>query len=747
MTDRLRALIAEDKPRDAMLMARELERAGFEVQWERVETEEAYRAGLASPRDLVLADGTMPAFDAIRALEIVDELGLAIPVIVITGALPDERAVEFMKHGAADYLLKDRLARLGQAVRQAVELRRREDEARRIEEERQRFFQLSRDMLCVAGVDGFFKLLNPAWEKTLGWTKEELCARPYLDFVHPDDRAATSREAGKLAGGGSTAVFENRYRCKDGSYKWLSWQSTSDPDRGLVYATARDMTEWRRGEEELREWRDRYAAAVKATGQILYEWAPASDALVLEGNLQAILGYSADELGGGLTRWIELVHPDDREAFRKEIERVQLSRDAFRLEYRVVRKDGKVITVRDEGHAVSARGAGGERMIGLVADVSEQKRLAEQLRQAQKMEAFGQLAGGVAHDFNNLLTIINSYSELLIEELPSASPMRELVDEIREAGERSAALTRQLLAFSRQQVIAPRALDLNVIVAETQRLLSRLIGEDILLRVQLAPGLWAAKADPGQVEQVILNLVVNARDAMPRGGTLSIETANQEVHPSKPGRFVRLAVSDTGSGMDAATVGRIFEPFFTTKGEKGTGLGLATVYGIVEQAGGDIEVDSEPRRGTTFRVYFPATTEGPSPSRSRQRPTSVPGGTETVLLAEDDEDVRALTTRLLKSCGYAVIEARSGAEAVEFAARHRAPIHLLLTDVVMPGLGGRETADQVTALHPETRVLFLSGYTDDAVLRHGVRQAEAAFLQKPFTPSALAQRIRDVLEA
>src|SRR5205809_3987276 len=379
----------------------------------------------------------------------------------------------------------------------------------------------------------------------------------------------------------------------------------------------------------------------------------------------------------------------------------------------------------------------------------------ERLRQAQKMEAVGRLAGGVAHDFNNLLTVITSYSDLLLEDLGPDDPKRDDVGQIRQAAEGAAALTRQLLAFSRQQVLEPKVLDLKATVAATEKLLKRLIGEDVQLTTFLAPDLGVVKADPGQIEQIIINLAVNARDAMPTGGRLTIEAANVDMDetyvrghaPAGPGRYVMLALSHTGIGMDQQTKARIFEPFFTTKEPgKGTGLGLATVYGIVKQSGGFIWVYSEPGHGTTFKIYLPQV-EAPLEGRAvGAAPGDLPRGTETILLVEDAAAVRAVTRQVLERQGYTVLEAAHGAAALQTAAGHPGPIHLLLTDVVMPVLSGRQLADQLARLRPDAKVLYASGYTDDAVVRHGVLEAGISYLQKPFTADSLARKVREVLD-
>jgi two-component system cell cycle sensor histidine kinase/response regulator CckA len=383
------------------------------------------------------------------------------------------------------------------------------------------------------------------------------------------------------------------------------------------------------------------------------------------------------------------------------------------------------------------------------------QRTEEQLLQAQKMEAVGRLAGGVAHDFNNLLTAIIGYSQLMQSQLEPGSPMRHDLDEISKAGKRAAALTSQLLAFSRKQVLQPKVLDLNAIVANTSRMLSRLIGEDIRFRTTLDPGLKQVKADPGQMEQVLMNLAVNARDAMPNGGSLSIETANAyldemyaEQHVDvRPGHHIMLAVSDNGCGMDNKTLAKIFEPFFTTKEQgKGTGLGLATVYGIVKQSGGHIWVYSEPDKGTIFKVYLPQVEQDgallPAPVQSE----SLPVGSETVLLAEDDLQVREFASRVLQGLGYSVLEAADGNEALRVAEQRAGVIDILLTDVVMPQIGGKNLSEKLKWERPEIKVLFLSGYTADSIVHHGVLDEGVAFLHKPFNSDDLARKVREVLD-
>jgi len=389
-------------------------------------------------------------------------------------------------------------------------------------------------------------------------------------------------------------------------------------------------------------------------------------------------------------------------------------------------------------------------------DITQRRQLEQQFQQAQKMEAVGRLAGGVAHDFNNLLTVILGYSELLLGRLPAQDASRDLIQEIRRAGERAANLTRQLLAFSRKQIMVPEVLDLNQVVEETKRMLRRLIAEDITLTTKLDPQLDFVKVDPGQIDQVIMNLVINASDAMPKGGSLTLETRNVELDESytrnypdvRPGNYVLIAISDTGCGMNEETKAHIFEPFFTTKAPgKGTGLGLATVFGIVKQCSGHVTVHSELNKGTTVKIYLPTLPQEAKKLAARKTQFTIPKGTETVLVAEDEEGLRVVIRIVLQTNGYQVLEAINGEEALALAKSHPEPIHLLLADLVMPKKGGRELADEIAIVRPETKVIYMSGYTDDAVVRLGVLEADMPFLQKPFTPATLARKVREVLDS
>jgi len=477
-----------------------------------------------------------------------------------------------------------------------------------------------------------------------------------------------------------------------------------------------------------------------------------SSGRILEANdtYLATVGYSREDFEAGRVDWDKMTPPELRHlnaAILKQLDRDGVARPC---EKEYVRKDGKRVPVL----VGVARLLDGTENITITLDLSVQKGLEEQYRQAQKMEAVGRLAGGIAHDFNNILSVILSYSEMIIGDLKPDEPLRFDVEEIRTAGVRAMELTKQLLAFSRQQVLEAKVLNLNQSIAGMEKMLRRLLGADIELTMLPASGLWNIKADPGQIEQILMNLAVNARDAMPQGGKLTIETANVEldedyarVHRDvRAGSFVMLAVSDTGAGMDAETQARIFEPFFTTKEKgRGTGLGLATVFGIVKQSGGHIWVYSEPGKGSTFKVYLPRVS-GAADVRTSEGPSPEPGrGSETILLVDDDDQVRAVARSILRRNGYVVLEAPNGGEALLICEQHGAKIDLLLTDVVLPRMSGRQLAERLAILRPEMKVLFMSGYTDDAILQHGVLDSGVAYLQKPLTPTSLAQRVREVL--
>ena len=636
----LNVLLLEDDPLDAELCLAQLKRAGFNVRVDAVDSEESFARKLEShDYDIILADYGLRSWNGREAFLFLKHSGKDIPFIIVTGTLGDEAAVDLIKDGVTDYVMKERLIRLPSAIRRAL-------------------------------------------------------------------KESATRKKGKQ-------VQEALRRSESRLHRLLESSII-----GIGIATAE--------------------------GKLL----DANDALL------KLLGYTREELASGTLRWNEMTPPEYRKADLQLLEQLQGRGVAAASEKELIRKDGSRVAVLIGGITLATE-EGDIEAVSFVVDISERKLLEQQLRHAQKMESIGQLAGGIAHDFNNLLNVIIGYSDLVVEIAQEDSPTHVYANEIRNAGERAASLTRQLLAFSRQQVMQTKVLDLNAVVLGTEAMLRRLIGERVELLTALDPSLGSVKADPGQVEQVIMNLAVNARDAMPQGGKLIIATSNVELpdmhssqHPALPaGRYILLRITDTGIGMDEQTKAHIFEPFFTTKGVgKGTGLGLSTVYGIVKQSGGFIRIYSEPNAGAVFETYLPRidqTVPLVSPEK-RKRPLAQ--GSETVLLVEDEESVRKLACTILHQSGYTVLEAHSGAHAVQVVRQHNGPIHLLLSDVMMPDINGPALSEALSPLHPEMRVLYVSGYSRSLLSQDGA-MGTTKLLQKPFSKDALLEKVRDVLDA
>ncbi|MBA2735051.1 MAG: PAS domain S-box protein, partial [Acidobacteria bacterium] len=554
--------------------------------------------------------------------------------------------------------------------------------------------------------------------------------------------------------------FELEYPCHSPEeQRWFRLTVTplqEDASTGVVVMHV-NVTERKLSEEALSRAEAKYRSIVESLPAIVYlaQPFPPYSPIYVSPNITEF-GYSEAEWFNRPDMWVSLLHEEDRERVLSATEAGMHQGLETEIEYRIVGRDGTIHWIHDSGRFVSDEQGNRITWQGVMVVITKTKELEEQLRQSQKLESIGRLSGGIAHDFNNMLTAINGYSDLTLRRLGAGDPLRHNIEEIMKAGERSAALTRQLLAFSRQQLLQPVVLYLNGIITETMKMLQRLIGEDIELITVLNPDAAPVEVDPSQLTQVIMNLAVNARDAMPQGGKLTIETANVFLDPNYvsqhvgvlPGAYVMLSVSDNGTGMSAKTQQHIFEPFFTTKEVgKGTGLGLATVYGIVKQSGGNIGVYSEEGVGTTFKIYLPRVVGQAKKSQTKDSLDDFPRGTETILLVEDEEMVRSLTRQILEECGYTVLEAQNGVEAISLCEKQDCQIDLLMTDVVMPQMGGRELAERFALAFPQMKILFTSGYTDDAVVRHGVINEGTNFIQKPFTPDRLAHKVREVLDA
>jgi len=612
---------------------------------------------------------------------------------------------------------------------------------------------------AILAVDegGRIMLVNAKAEEMFGYGREELLGQS-VEMLLPDAfRQAHERHRAEYFSHPRSRPMgigmDLAGRRKDGSSfpAEVSLSHVQEKSGPLAIAFITDITRRKQAEEELRRAKETLEGVVQASPLAI--WAADLEGRVTLWNAAAerIFGWKAGEVLGRPLPIIPADRPGDLPAL---LDRTRRGAGGAGAEHTSVKKDGSRIEVSVWTSLLTAADGAGRGVLAVVADATERRQLESQLRQSQKMEAIGRLAGGVAHDFNNLLTVITGYSDLVLASLKPDDSLRKDVQEIRKAGERASRLTNQLLAFSRRQVIQPRTLDLNGVIRDMHQMLRRTIGEICELHLILDSDPAWVRADAGQVEQVVVNLVLNARDAMPRGGRISIETARVELGDQyarthlgvQPGPYVMLAVSDQGAGMDEQTRSRLFEPFFTTK-EKGTGLGLSTVYGIVKQNGGEIWVYSEPGFGSTFKIYLPrvsATGDRDDPDQTIETATAP---TETILLVEDEPGVRKLVREMLARRGYTVLAPENSADALAIGKKHRGPIHLLLTDVVMPNLGGRELARRLGQSRPAMKVLYMSGYTDAAVVHNGVIEPGAAFLQKPFTAELLERKIREVLDA
>jgi len=647
---------------------------------------------------------------------------------------------------------------LASQIGQFMERRRAEDATRASEELFRQMADAIREVFWLSDVSkGVMLFVSRGFEEVWGRTRESLYAAPgsWVEAIHPDDRervhAAVSRQA--------AGAYDELYRIHrpDGELRWIRDRAFPVRDAaGVVYrisGIAQDVTDLRRAQETLREERDFTAKILDTVGALVIVLDTEARIVRFNRACEQTTGWRADEVLGRNV-WETVIVPEDVAATRDYF--ASLCAGNFPSEYENFwrTKSGKRRRIAWSITGIVAQDGAVRYVIGAGIDVTEQRTLEEQYRQAQKMEAVGRLAGGIAHDFNNLLTVITGFADLVLLRLDDADPVRGDLEQIRGAALRAAGLTRQLLTFSRKQPTMPGRLELNRIVRDAEKLLRRVIGEDVALVIRLDPTPCNFQSDAGQVDQVIMNLAINARDAMPQGGKLTLETSTVELDADyaaahadvAPGPYVLLAVSDTGHGMTAEVQSHIFEPFFTTKEPgKGTGLGLATVFGIVKQSAGHVTVYSEVGIGTTFKVYFPRS--GGAAVAVTSTPPPLAKGTETVLVVEDEDLVRNLSRRMLELGGYKVLAARSGPEALALAAEYASLIHIVMTDVVMPEMNGKELAQRLTVLRPGIGVLFVSGYTSGALEQHGVVEEGLAFLQKPFTREALTRKIREVLDA
>jgi PAS domain S-box-containing protein len=643
-----------------------------------------------------------------------------------------------------------------------ITARKRAEEALRESEQRFRdITENAAEWVWEVDARGKYTYSSAVVEQLLGYKPEEILGRHFYDFILPDQREELKNASlAMLATKQPFRNFLNQNLHRNGQSVWLSTSGIPIlDDQGNLQGyrgSDIDITAQRQAEEALRESEQRFRLMAETIQDAFWIGTPDLENLIyLSPAYEQITGQSCQEVYQSPRSFLKAIHPEDQCRVKSEIEGALGENKVWSLEYRIINPDGSVRWVLVRGYPVQDDQGRVILFTGIITDITERKTLEQQLLLAQKMEAVGRLAGGVAHDFNNLLMAITGYSELMKTKVLKGDPRYGYLEDILKTTDRAAALTGQLLTFSRRQIVCPQMMDLNRVVLDLERMLRRLIEADIDLKIITAPKLGAVQIDAGHLNQIIMNLVINARDAMPCGGRITVETAEVDFDTSRqtssglaqPGSYVMLQVSDTGMGMDEAIQAHIFEPFFTTKEPgKGTGLGLSTVYGIVKQSGGFIDLDSEPGRGSTFTIYLPrlvAVTEKRKVKVSK--PTQF-RGIETVLLVEDEDVLRTLLAKFLRLHGYTVLDARNGGEALLICEQHQGPIHLMVTDVVMPQMSGRVLADRLTPLRPEMKVLYMSGYTEDEVVQRGVAEKAVAFLQKPFKPIDLVHQVHTLLQ-
>ena len=764
--DALRILILEDVPMDAELVEYELERARIPFASRRVDSREEFLRELEEFQpDLILSDYTLPRFDGMTALSLARARAPSIPFVIVTGSVNEETAVGCMKAGATDYLLKSNLARIGPAIQAALERSRAQAQKAQAEaalaasERRFRsLVQNSSDLVTILAPDGTILYASDSAERIVGYSPSELVGSSLLSYLsHEDAQSVRSLLQNGNGRSNGAAPIEFSLRRGDGSAVWLEAVGTNLLTdltiRGIVL-NARDVSERKRADHALRESEERYRDLFDHASDLVCMAAPDGSLLYVNQAWQDGTGYAEVEIGR--MQLIDLVHPDSRTHYAEVLERVLQGDRIDHVELVLVPKLGAPIRV--EGNLSCTFKDGQPSVVrGIYRDVTERKRVEEHLRRAERMQAAGKLAGGVAHEVNNMMTGVIGFSEFLLRSLEEGDARRSDVEEIIKAGTRAADVTRQLLAFTRQQFLQPQVLDVNTVVADMEKLLRRSLGEGHVLELQLSTDAGQLLADRGQLEQVLINLVINARDAMTGHGRVRIETGIaiwDDVYAQRHGgvdlplgRYVMLAVSDTGCGMDPDVQARIFEPFFTTKPVgQGTGLGLSTVYGIVKQSGGYVWVYSEVDQGSVFKIYLPAAERSVNDEPGAE-PNQMPvGGTETILVIEDEDMVRHLACRGLKDHGYSVIEAQNGVQALEYIKHHPGTIDLVISDVVMPEMGGRELGQLLGKEDSDLPVLYMSGYTGDDVMHRGLIDPGAPFQQKPFTPMGLATKVRAMLD-
>ena len=766
MKEKLRILLLEDLPTDAELVVDELELSGLDFIYEVVENEKDFARLLEnfSP-DIVLSDYSLPTFNGMAALALVKERFPHIPVIMVTASINEETAVSCMRAGAADYILKDKMKRLGMAVRTVLENQQLKLQKQQAEHELQESGRYYRALLNqmnehVVVVEKNFVLsdVNETFLRQRGYKRDEVIGKHCYSILRHNEKPCCNDGEScvlqKVFQSGKPERSLRQQTSKSGKKKWynisLSPMTNSVGEVTAVIESSLDVTELIEAQEEIQK----LSTAI--------EQSPVSVVLTdIKGNIEyvnphfsKVTGYSREEALGQNPRVLK--SGDQEPELYKKLWETITKGNVWHGEFHNKKKDGTLFwedatigPIMNDQNVIT-------NYLAVKEDITEKKRLNRELAQAQKMEAVGRLAGGIAHDFNNLLTVINGYSEIMLSKVGRESSITTYIDQIAQAGKKAGSLTQQLLAFSSKQMMQPKVLNPNQTMRDIVKLLKRLIGENINLQLRLTEDLPAIEADPSQLDQIILNLAVNARDAMPDGGDLLIETKTAPINSKaqaagmnkKQGSpCVQISVSDSGIGMDEATLAKIFEPFFTTKEKgKGTGLGMATVYGIVNQNGWHIEVSSTPNKGSAFHIYIPPTEKLAMPNIPHPVGSST-NGSETILFAEDDSQVRAFVTRILEQAGYTVLQASEGEQAIALANEKSLEIDLLLSDVVMPNMGGKKLAELLKQKIPDLKIIYISGYAGETISQTGVLNNETIFMQKPFSSNELLQLLRTTLDS
>ena len=758
----LKVLLVEDNPADARLVREMLKDAHHPVTLTHANRlRDALECLRTQGFSAILLDLNLPDSEGMNTFLRARAEAAQAPIVVLTGLADEEVAARAVREGAQDYLVKAEVdgPLLYRSIRYAVE-RHASDEAIRRSEALYRNLVEGSIQGVMIHVDGVIRLANQALATMLGFERaDDLIGQLVWQFIAPQDRdMAQAYAKARRDGRPAPNQFELHLLKRDGSMILLECMASSIAWGGsqATLATVVDLTDRKRAEQGLRTSEERFRQIAENIKEaFLVVELDGYRPLYLNRMWEEIWGRPLEEAYRDPRAWVQAIHPDDAAVVGETRQAIEKGESISR-NFRVVRPDGTTRWVRARAFPVYNASRELYRVVGLAEDITDVRRTEEQLLQAQKMEAVGRLAGGIAHDFNNLLTAILGYSELVLQDLGPDHSSAIDIREIRTAGQSAESLTRQLLAFSRRQILQPQTLDLNQVLTRVDALLQRIIGEDVELTMKLTTPIGRVSADPGQIEQVVLNLAVNARDAMPNGGKLTIETANAVLDDdyvtqhagATTGPHVMVAVTDTGTGMDTATQQRLFEPFFTTKEPgRGTGLGLATVYGIVAQSRGSIWVYSELGHGSTFKIYLPVTTEELTPQPAGELAPASLSGTETVLVVEDQIEARSVICETLRRRGYTVIEAINGPDAIVKGRQPETGIDVMLTDVVMPGMGGRRVTEVIRATRPNLRVVYMSGYTDSAIVDHGILEPGVTFVQKPFATDTLLRKIREVLDA